>query len=487
MTALGFDSISSKGELVTINTRSVSRSEIDYDPSASDSTSYAHFTCSGPGICSYKPITSSFSHSASIKEISSDVHEMSNAHYIVRLHNGTVTSIYDRRADREVIPAGARAAQLVLYDDKPLYWQAWDVEVYHLDVRQELHAHRTYISERGSARVALTTEIRISEHSWIKTIIRLPAAVDEHPTPLTFDSEIEWREAKKFLKVEFPVDVHNTEAAYETQFGIVRRPTHYNTSWDMARFEVCCHRWADLSDAAYGVSVLNDCKYGFATQGNVMRLSLLRASKAPDGHADMGRHHVRYALLPHDGPLGAQTVRAATAFNNPISLRKPKHPLSVDSNGLSINEPVRTPTTSESSSDGDAETCKDPALRFDAPILPLMSRHASPSSIAPLLGSLRMSADSAPGLVLDTIKRGEDDANLSCGELAPRAGRSIVIRIYDALGGKCKGRLEFGVLLVKRARVCNLLEDDGEEMKIDKGAIRVELRAFEVLSVRLEL
>lgn len=94
---------------------------------------------------------------------------------------------------------------------------------------------------------------------------------------MEFDNEIEWREDMKFLKVEFPVDVHNTEvsssplpdyrqytdtrqASYETQYGIVRRPTHYNTTWDMAKFEVCCHRWADLSEHGFGVSILNDCK-----------------------------------------------------------------------------------------------------------------------------------------------------------------------------------------------------------------------------------
>lgn len=93
----------------------------------------------------------------------------------------------------------------------------------------------------------------------------------------------------RFLKVEFPVDIVNTEASYETQYGIIRRPTHYNTSWDMAKFEVCCHKWADLSENGYGVSILNDSKYGFATCGNMMRLSLLRAPKAPDAHADMGK------------------------------------------------------------------------------------------------------------------------------------------------------------------------------------------------------
>ena len=103
------------------------------------------------------------------------------------------------------------------------------------------------------------------------------------------DSEVEWRETMKFLKVEFPVDIMNTEASYETQYGVIRRPTHYNTSWDMAKFEVCSHKWADLSENGYGVSILNDSKYGFATSGNMMRLSLLRAPKAPDAHADMGK------------------------------------------------------------------------------------------------------------------------------------------------------------------------------------------------------
>lgn len=80
---------------------------------------------------------------------------------------------------------------------------------------------------------------------------------------------------------------------------MVKRPTHYNTSWDHAKFEVVCHKWADLSEYGYGVTILNDSKYGFATLGNVMRLSLLRSPKAPDGHADMGKHVIRYALLPH--------------------------------------------------------------------------------------------------------------------------------------------------------------------------------------------
>ena len=92
----------------------------------------------------------------------------------------------------------------------------------------------------------------------------------------------------------------------------------------MAKFEVCCHKWADLSEYGYGVSILNDSKYGFATSGNMMRLSLLRAPKAPDAHADLGRHTIRYAILPHAGPLDSRTVRAGYNFNNPLALESAK-------------------------------------------------------------------------------------------------------------------------------------------------------------------
>ena len=110
-----------------------------------------------------------------------------------------------------------------------------------------------------------------------------------------------------------------TYATYEIQFGHLRRPTHFNNSWDMARFEVCAHRWADFSEPDYGVALLNDSKYGYAVHGNVMRLSLLRAPKNPDPQADMGAHQFRYALLPHsDDPLDAGVIQAGYSFNAPL-------------------------------------------------------------------------------------------------------------------------------------------------------------------------
>jgi alpha-mannosidase len=238
----------------------------------------------------------------------------------------------------------------------------------------------------------------------------------------------------KFLKVEFPVDVRNTEASYETQYGIVKRPTHYNTTWDMAKFEVCCHKFADLSEANYGVSVINDSKYGFATCGNLMRLSLLRSPKAPDEHADMGAHKIRYAILPHKGPLGSATVRAGYEFNSPLVLaRKPKT--------LSLDSPIK------------------------------------------LVGE--------PSIILDAVKRGEDDEDVSTGDLLPaRKGKCVIVRMYESLGGKSRAAIKT-TWDVKKVTKVNILEDElpGEDEleKDGDGNYPVVLRPFEVATYRLWL
>lgn len=217
---------------------------------------------------------------------------ISNDQFEVKVENGAITSLRDLDANRELIPKDQKANQFVIFDDKPLYWQAWDVEVFHLNSRQELKSGKTIIASNDENGVSLVTETKISDKSWVKTTMTLRSTRETNYPYIEIESEVEWRETMKFLKVEFPVDIVNTEASYETQYGIVRRPTHYNTSWDMAKFEVCCHKWADLSEHGYGVSILNDCKYGFATVGKIMRLSLLRAPKAPDAHADMGWYYL---------------------------------------------------------------------------------------------------------------------------------------------------------------------------------------------------
>jgi len=202
----------------------------------------------------------------------------------------------------------------------------------------------------------------------------------------------------------------------------------------MAKFEVCCHKWADLSESNYGVSILNDSKYGFATCGNLMRLSLLRAPKAPDAHADMGRHHIRYAIMPHSGPLDFRTVRAGYNFNNPLIVQA-----------------------------------------------------ASGHEAAHLFKAIELRG--SPSLILDVVKRGEDDEDVSRGEFQHRDGQSIILRIYDSLGGKSRGTIHTK-LPIKTAWKCSVLEDDMEKLKIhgqETAKIDIELRPFEVATYRLQL
>ncbi len=124
------------------------------------------------------------------------------------------------------------------------------------------------------------------------------------------------------LKVAFPVDVLSPVATYDIQWGNVQRPTHRNTSWDWARFEACAHNWVDLSEGNYGVSLLNDCKYGHDVRGNIIRLTLLRSPTYPDPDADRGKHRFTYSLLPHPGNWRTGTVPAGYTLNDPLIVRR---------------------------------------------------------------------------------------------------------------------------------------------------------------------
>ncbi|KAH0090079.1 putative alpha-mannosidase I, partial [Aureobasidium melanogenum] len=267
--ALGFDDkLCHDNELVALNTLGWNRNEVSSLPSPNQTSRYGLLQ----GQTGINVVTdmSEMSASVEIKDKGDDVFHLTNSQYFVEISRGVITMLYDKQARREVVPKGQKANQLVIFDDKPLYWQAWDVEVFHLNSRKELHAtSSSVISENTPHRVAVTTTTKISEKSSITMTISLSSAPVGGHSYIETEAEVDWHEDMKFLKVEFPTTVTNTEASYETQYGIVRRPTHYNTTWDMAKFEVCCHKWADLSENGYGVSILNESKYGFATCGSL--------------------------------------------------------------------------------------------------------------------------------------------------------------------------------------------------------------------------
>ncbi|KAJ3154526.1 Glycoside hydrolase, 38 vacuolar alpha mannosidase [Geranomyces michiganensis] len=241
---------------------------------------------------------------------------VTNEHLILTLDkHGRILSLIDRAANRESIAPGFAANVLRLYEDVPLYWDAWDVEVYHLEKGWDAGVGTLTKVEDGPIRVVMTVTHPITSTSTLTQKIILCAGSKR----IEFENHVNWNENRRILKVEFPVNVANDYATYETQFGFIRRPTHYNTSWDLARFEVCAHKWVDLSECGYGVALLNDSKYGFAVHNNVISMSLLRAPKAPDAECDIGEHTFKYALYPHKQSLAeSDVVQAAYEFNVPL-------------------------------------------------------------------------------------------------------------------------------------------------------------------------
>ncbi|XP_076979834.1 alpha-mannosidase 2C1 isoform X1 [Tamandua tetradactyla] len=230
---------------------------------------------------------------------------------------GRLSSLVLVASGREVIAEGAMGNQFVLFDDVPLYWDAWDVMDYHLETRKPVlgQVGTLAVGSEGGLRGSAWFLLQLSPNSRLSQEVVLDIGCPY----VRFHTEVHWHEAHKFLKVEFPARVRSPQATYEIQFGHLQRPTHYNTSWDWARFEVWAHRWMDLSEHSFGLALLNDCKYGASVHGSVLSLSLLRAPKAPDASADMGRHEFTYALMPHKGSFqDAGVIRAAYNLNFPL-------------------------------------------------------------------------------------------------------------------------------------------------------------------------
>ncbi len=228
---------------------------------------------------------------------------------------GRLTSIRDLEHDREVLAAGRAGNVLHLHHDRPREYDAWDVDRSYLDDFEELDGPAE-TEPLGAGAVRFRRQFGASALD--QTMVLKPGS-----RRLDFVTTVDWHERHRFLKVAFPVDVHTDRATFEIQFGHVSRPTHENTPWEQARFEVCAHRWADLSEAGYGVALLNDCKYGYDVRGDTLRLSLLRSPTAPDPECDQGRHRFTYALLPHAGDaMAGGVLEAASALNTPLAVHQ---------------------------------------------------------------------------------------------------------------------------------------------------------------------
>ncbi len=267
---------------------------------------------------------------------------------------GRLTSVYDLEHQREVLAPGRLGNVFHLHRDRPAEYDAWDVDRAYLDDYEELAGPVVIDVGAGGTRGQVRFTRRFASSSIDQRLV-----LEAGSRRLDFVTEVDWHERHRFLKVAFPVAVHTDRATFEIQFGHISRPTHENTSWERARFEVCAHRWADLSEAGYGVALLNDCKYGYDVRGNVLRLSLLRAPTAPDPECDQGRHRFTYALFPHAGdPLAGGVLDAAAALNSPVTVlpteRRPG-PLPATASFVSVDNPGFVVTAVKRADDGSGD------------------------------------------------------------------------------------------------------------------------------------
>jgi len=227
---------------------------------------------------------------------------------------GDIVRLFDKRANREVLAAGQKANQWQVFEDRPLDWEAWDIDIFYDEKMWPADpADSIEVIENGPLRACLEIKRRAFNSDIAQRVYMVADSAR-----IDFDTEINWAERRLLLKVAFPVDILSPRATYEIQWGNVERPTHSNTSWDWAQFESCAHKWVDLSEGDYGVSLLNDCKYGYDIAGQVMRLTVLKGAMFPDPEADLGEHSFTYSLLPHTGDWRNGTVPAAYGLNNPL-------------------------------------------------------------------------------------------------------------------------------------------------------------------------
>ncbi|KUL78280.1 MULTISPECIES: alpha-mannosidase [unclassified Streptomyces] len=256
--------------------------------------------------------------------------------------DGTLASVFDLRANREVL-AGA-GNLLRLHTDLPNYWDAWDIDKHYRNRYRELRATESVtVVEDGPLVGAVRVSRAFGKGSTITQTITLRAGSPR----IDFATEIDWHEAEKILKAGFPVDIRAAHSSAEIQFGHVQRPTHTNTTWEAARFEVSGHRWVHLAEPGYGVAVVNDSTYGHDVTRTVredggtttrVSLSLVRAPRVPDPEADQGTHRLTYALLP--GASIEDAVAEGYALNLPLRVADaagaPEPVVSVDGDGVTV-------------------------------------------------------------------------------------------------------------------------------------------------------
>ncbi|MCR6514789.1 alpha-mannosidase [Clostridium sp. LY3-2] len=228
---------------------------------------------------------------------------------------GQIKSFINKKANREILKHSEVLNEIQAFEDKPMCFDNWDIDIYFKEKMWKIDDVQSMeVIEKGPVRSTLKIERKFLESKIIQKVY-----IYNDLERVDFDTYVDWKEKDIVVKAAFPVDVNTKEATFEIQYGNVTRPTHNNTSWDVASFEVCGHKWVDLSEGDFGVSLLNNSKYGHDIKDGNMRLTLLKSSCDPNPDADKEEHFFTYSLYAHEGTFKeAKTTNKAYELNTPL-------------------------------------------------------------------------------------------------------------------------------------------------------------------------
>ena len=225
-----------------------------------------------------------------------------------------INSLIEKGTGKEFIKEGKKANELVTYEDRPMNWDNWDIDAYY-------KKKPYYADEVSDVRIIEDGEVRKTieiDKKFADSVVTQKIHLYSQMPRIDFETHADWKEHNVLLRVNFPVNVNTKKASFEIQFGNVERETTNNNSWDTAKFETCAHKWADLSEGNNGISLINDCKYGYGVKEGNLSLTLIKAGTYPNANADIGEHDFTYSIYPHEGTWQeAETVEMAYNLNVP--------------------------------------------------------------------------------------------------------------------------------------------------------------------------
>ena len=231
--------------------------------------------------------------------------------------NGSVISLKVKQTgEREYVMPGGELNKFVLFEDIPEAWDNWDTDREYIYKRLETaKLVESKIINDGPLQLKIRSKYTIGD----STSIFQDMTINADSLQIDYDIKLDWNEVHRLLKTEFELNVRSSSMKNEIQYGYLERPTHSNTPYDAAKFEVCNHKWTDISDNSFGAALLNDCKYGISGKNSTLGLTLIKAGTHPDTRAEKGTHYMSYSLLPHIGPFSTESViRPAYEMNMPV-------------------------------------------------------------------------------------------------------------------------------------------------------------------------